>query len=179
LRVVFTKRGQWTEAHSACKPRIFYINSNLKEAFMNGELLSAAAMVRGNAAAPRLRGTVWFSDTPEGVRVRARIYGLPANETGFYGFHLHTAGNCALPDFSEAKGHYNPTGKPHPEHAGDFPMLLATDAMDAWLSFITTRFTVRDIIGRSVIIHAGRDDYTSQPAGDSGARIGCGIIQAL
>jgi Cu-Zn family superoxide dismutase len=58
-------------------------------------------------------------------------------------------------------------------------MLLATDAMEAWLAFVTTRFTVRDIIGRSVVIHMNRDDYTSQPAGDSGQRIGCGVIRVL
>ena len=98
---------------------------------------------------------------------------------GFTDFHIHEIGNCALPDFSGAKGHYNPQNTAHPLHAGDFPMLLATDSMDAWLSFITTRFSVQDIIGRSVIVHLGRDDYTSQPSGDSGKRIGCGVIYAF
>ncbi|MGI5850261.1 MAG: superoxide dismutase family protein [Christensenellales bacterium] len=141
--------------------------------------LSAAAVIRGDSIAPRLNGNVWFYDTPEGVRVDAQIYCLPPNETGFYGFHIHTEGNCAGTDFSAAQGHYNPENTEHPMHAGDFPMLLATDTKNAWLSFITTRFTVRDIIGRSVIIHEGRDDYATQPAGDSGRRIGCGIIYSI
>lgn len=146
---------------------------------MKKDYFSAIAKVEGNAEAPGLHGNVWFFDTPDGVRVNAQIYDLPPNETGFYGFHVHEVGDCSAPDFSSAKGHYNPTGAPHPKHAGDFPMLLATSANDAWLSFITTRFTVRDVIGRAVIIHSGRDDYTSQPAGDSGPRIGCGAIQPL
>jgi Cu-Zn family superoxide dismutase len=139
----------------------------------------AVALVRGNALAPGLSGVVRFYDTPAGVRVDARVRGLPKNKTGFYGFHLHEVGECAPPDFSTAQGHYNPSNVAHPLHAGDFPPLLATDTMEAWTAFITTRFTIRDIIGRSVIIHMERDDYTSQPAGDSGQRIGCGVISAL
>ncbi len=139
----------------------------------------AAAFIKGSTDVPRLTGTVTFTDTPEGVRVDAYVQGLPHNETGFYGFHLHDRGSCQLPDFQSAKGHYNPDGVPHPQHAGDFPMLLATDRGQAWLSFITTRFGVCDVIGRAVVIHAQRDDYTSQPAGDAGARIGCGIIQPV
>lgn len=139
----------------------------------------AIATVRGNALAPELSGIVRFFDTPAGVRVDGHIRGLPGNATGFYGFHIHESGECTPPDFSGAKGHYNPSGTGHPLHAGDFPMLIATHSMEAWLAFITTRFAIRDIIGRSVIVHMDRDDYTSQPAGDSGQRIGCGVIRAL
>lgn len=109
----------------------------------------------------------------------AHVSGLPPNNTGFYGFHIHETGSCARPDFSDSGGHYNPGNMEHPMHAGDFPMLLATRSGNAWLSFITSRFTVKDIVGRSVIIHGMRDDYTSQPAGDSGKRIGCGIIRGM
>ena len=136
----------------------------------------ATAMMRGNDMAPDLRGSVRFVDTPRGTYVTARIRGLPPNDTGFYGFHVHAEGCCDLPDFACAKGHYNPGDTAHPLHAGDMPMLLATDSMEAYLSFLTTRFAVRDVIGHAVIIHSGRDDYTSQPGGDAGPRIGCGII---
>ena len=146
---------------------------------MNQYNYKAMAIVKGSPEAPMLHGTVWFAETSMGVQVDAKIYDLPPNETGFYGFHLHEAGSCMPPDFASAKGHYNPQGYPHPMHAGDFPMLLATDSMDAYLSFVTTRFSLSDVIGRSVVIHMQRDDYTSQPAGDSGARIGCGVIQAV
>ena len=138
----------------------------------------AIAVIRGNSTA-NLHGKGWFSDTPKGVYVYAKICSLPLNKTGFYGFHLHERGNCTLPDFTEAKGHYNPENLPHPLHAGDFPMLIVNFRMEAELSFITSRFIVRDIIGRTVIIHEATDDYSSQPSGDSGKRIGCGIIRAL
>lgn len=139
----------------------------------------AMAMMKGDMDLPRLNGTVWFIETPMGVHVEAKIHNLPQNETGFYGFHLHEGENCMPPDFATAKGHYNPQNYPHPMHAGDFPMLLITDSMDAYLSFTTTRFSVRDIIGKTVVIHMDRDDYTSQPAGNSGKRIGCGVINAV
>ncbi len=139
----------------------------------------AMTVIKGSSTVPQLSGVVWLTDSPGGVRVEAHIKGLPSNETGFYGFHLHERGNCMPPDFTGAKGHYNPSGAPHPQHAGDFPMLMVTNAGDAWLSFVTTRFSVCDVIGRSIVIHAQRDDYTSQPAGDAGDRIGCGIIQAI
>ncbi len=139
----------------------------------------ANAVIKGASNAPQLSGTVWLTDSPAGVQVELYIKGLPPNETGFYGFHMHERGSCMLPDFTSAKGHYNPSGAPHPQHAGDFPMLIATKQGDAWLSFVTTRFTVCDVIGRAVVIHANRDDYTSQPAGDAGPRIGCGVIQII
>ncbi|MEZ4357381.1 MAG: superoxide dismutase family protein [Eubacteriales bacterium] len=146
---------------------------------MNQYNYKAMAMVKGSADAPDLNGTVWFMETPIGVHVDAKIFNLPPNKTGFYGFHLHEVGSCIEPDFESAKGHYNPEGYTHPMHAGDFPMLLATDTMDAYLSFVTTRFALKDVIGRSVIIHMDRDDYTSQPSGDAGKRIGCGVIKAM
>lgn len=139
----------------------------------------AMAMIKGSSAVPQLTGVVWLTDTPAGVRVEAQVKGLPHSETGFYGFHLHERGSCLPPDFTSAKGHYNPADVPHPQHAGDFPMLMATGQNEAWLSFMTSRFSVCDVIGRAVVIHAQRDDYTTQPAGDAGERIGCGIIQSV
>lgn len=142
------------------------------------KLYRAVALIEPGSSAPQLQGTVLFTDTVDGVRVQAQINGLPRNETGFYGFHLHEGSTC-VPDFESAQGHFNPNGVPHPLHAGDFPMLIATDSMQAWLTFITTRFSVCDIIGRTVVIHMERDDYTSQPAGDAKERIGCGVIKSF
>jgi Cu-Zn family superoxide dismutase len=140
------------------------------------ECLKAKADMHGNLFAPYLSGTVQFYETPVGVKVSAVICNLPPNDTGFYGFHLHQRGNCMGIDFKRAGEHYNPKDLKHPLHAGDFPMLLVTDKSDAYLSFVTTRFTINEIIGRSVIIHYDVDDYTSQPSGNAGIRIGCGII---
>lgn len=137
----------------------------------------AIAVIEGGENAPLLEGTVIFTETHFGVHVEAQVSGLPVNETGFYGFHLHEGESCTLPDFESAGGHYNPEGLPHPLHAGDFPMLIVTDAKEAWLTFMTTRFEVKDIIGKTVIIHMTKDDYTTQPSGGVHGRIGCGVIE--
>ncbi len=137
----------------------------------------ARALIKGYAEAEKLYGTVLFTDRPAGVRVETTIKGLPENKTGFYGFHLHEGQSCKPPDFQSAQGHYDPKGVPHPMHSGDFPSLIATDSGEAWLAFFTTRFTVSEIIGKTVVVHMERDDFSSQPAGDAGKRIGCGVLE--
>lgn len=67
-------------------------------------------------------------------------------------------------------------GRPHPDHAGDLLPLMGNQGY-AWSAFYDKRFTLDEIIGRSVIIHSGRDDFSSQPSGDSGTKIGCGTIK--
>lgn len=140
------------------------------------DCLKAKADIVGNTSAPYLRGTVYFYKTPVGVKVNVIIHNLPSNKTGFYGFHLHEIGNCTGINFAQAGGHYNPDNIRHPLHAGDFPMLLVTEKNEAHLSFVTTRFTIEEVLNRSVIIHLDADDYTSQPSGNAGKRIGCGVI---
>lgn len=71
--------------------------------------------------------------------------------------------------------HYNPDNCPHPYHAGDLPPLFGNRGI-AWSAFLTNRFQVRDVLGKTVIIHASPDDFTSQPAGNSGKKIACGVI---
>lgn len=140
----------------------------------------AMAWVRGNAQAPGLSGLVKFYETPYGgVIVEAEVFGLPnisvPGSSNFYGMHIHENGVCAG-DFSSAGGHYNPTGQLHPMHSGDLMELLGNQGY-AWAAFYDKRFTIEEILGKSVIIHAQPDDFFSQPAGDSGARIGCGVIE--
>lgn len=142
----------------------------------------AAAWVNGNTANPRLSGLVKFYQTNYGgILVEAEIFGLPNISTqgasNFYAFHIHEFGNCS-DNFDKVGGHYNPTNTTHPDHAGDMPSLLGNQGY-AWSAFYDKRFTIDDIIGRSVIIHAGRDDFTSQPSGDPGPMIGCGEIRRV
>lgn len=80
--------------------------------------------------------------------------------------------------FPNTGNHYNPGNVPHPEHAGDLLPLLSNNGY-AWMSFYTGRVNVEDIIGRSVVIHSMRDDFTSQPSGNSGDKIGCGVIERM
>ncbi|MDD4715993.1 MAG: superoxide dismutase family protein [Oscillospiraceae bacterium] len=139
-------------------------------------LPSAISHVQGSSAVPDLQGTVLFYPFLEGSLLLCNISGLPGND--FYAFHIHEGGSCASGgdvSFQEAGPHFNPQGVPHPNHAGDLPVLMATDGF-AWTLFYTGRFTPDQVIGKTMIIHQLPDDYRSQPAGASGARIGCGVI---
>ncbi|MDD3193622.1 MAG: superoxide dismutase family protein [Oscillospiraceae bacterium] len=140
--------------------------------------LSATAQLGGSPAYPNIRGTVRFAQTEAGVLVTAEVFHLPDDPPGIFAFHIHEGTQCsgnAEDPFADAGGHYNPGGQPHPYHAGDLPPLFGNHGY-AYLSVFTNRFTVREIIGRVVIIHAMPDDFISQPAGNAGAKIACGQI---
>ena len=148
---------------------------------LENNIPAASAWILGSAAHPNLCGLVQFYDTPMGgTLVTAEIYGLPNRDTDdgthFYAMHIHERGNCT-PPFDQTGNHYNPNGTTHPQHAGDLPPLLGNNG-SAWMAFYTDRFVPGDVLGQSVVIHAMRDDFTSQPAGDSGDKIGCGVILA-
>ena len=136
----------------------------------------AVAQIRGGTAAPQLSGCVQFYQGNGWVFIVAKIFGLPKeSETGFFGFHIHQGESCAGPDFSGTGIHYNPTDREHPKHAGDLPPLLECGG-NAYLSVKTDRFSVNDIIGRTVVVHSDPDDFHSQPAGNAGKKIACGVI---
>lgn len=139
----------------------------------------AVACIRGNAQNPRLNGSVKFYSTPyAGLLIEAEVSGLPdfttPSNSGFYAMHIHENGDCT-PPFDQTGGHYNPAGRQHPYHAGDMIPLMGNRGY-AWLSFYDERFTIAEIIGRSVIIHRMPDDFKTQPSGDAGEKIGCGTI---
>ncbi|MGE5423042.1 MAG: superoxide dismutase family protein [Ignavibacteriales bacterium] len=147
----------------------------------------AIAIVRGGPFAPRLRGTVCFDDVPGGTRVRVHIIGLPPYQPGNgqppigpHGFHIHENGVCDIGNpndpFMSSGGHWNPTDQPHGNHAGDFPVLFSNNGV-ADMEFFTDKFKVSDVIGKSVLIHQNPDDYRSQPAGNSGKKLACGVIR--
>lgn len=140
---------------------------------------AARALVRGELSHPELMGEVFFYPFHQGCLVLARITGLPGD--GFFAFHIHEHGDCRSggdEPFSLAGGHYNPSGSPHPDHAGDMPVLLSSKGQ-AYALFYTGRFRPKDVLNRSVIIHEKPDDFRTQPSGDSGERIACGKIEAV
>ena len=146
---------------------------------------NSAADISGGENYPGRRGRVIFRQQKNGVLVTADIYGLPTGETGcdsgVFGFHIHEGEDCGSngqEPFSNTKGHYNPGDCPHPYHAGDLPPLFENDGY-AYMSFLTNRFTATEIIGRTVVIHLKPDDFHSQPSGNSGEKIACGVIKAL
>lgn len=140
----------------------------------------AIAWVAGGSDYPDLSGLVSFYATPAGgVLIMAEFFNLPnaavPNSSSFYGFHIHENGDCSH-SFTKTGEHYNPGALEHPEHAGDLPPLLGNHGY-AWTAFYDKRFLIRDIIGRSVVVHSAHDDFTSQPSGNSGTKIACGVIR--
>ena len=136
----------------------------------------AVARIRGGREYPQLSGMVRLSQRRDGVLIEVHAAGLPRTETGFFAFHIHQGGSCTGVDFSDSGAHYNPGNAMHPEHAGDLPPLLA-DQGRAYMKVLTNRFRLRDVIGRTVIIHLNPDDFHTQPSGNAGQKIACGVIR--
>ena len=140
---------------------------------------AAVAIVRGGASVPKLHGEVRFYHARQGVLVVAKVSNLPkGNSAGFFGFHIHEGTACGGEGFGDTGSHYSPAPSPHPMHAGDLPPLLSVNGQ-AYLAVQTDRFTVEEIIGRTVVIHDKADDFTSQPAGNAGPKIACGVIRKV
>ena len=139
----------------------------------------AVARIIGGVEAPQLSGCVQFYQESGCVLIVTEVSGLPKeSDTGFFGFHIHQGRACAGAGFSGTEGHYNPSGQGHPEHAGDLPPLLWCRG-NAYLSVKTDRFCADEIIGRTVVIHSGLDDFYTQPAGNDGKKIACGVIKRI
>ena len=137
--------------------------------------INASATVKGGCQAPGICGQVNFYQKQNYVLVSAHIKCLPETPTGFFGFHIHEGKSCTGTDFADTLNHYNPKHTPHPTHAGDMPPLIYCNG-SAYLNFTTDRFCVKDIIGRTVVIHDMPDDFNSQPSGNAGKKIACGVI---
>lgn len=136
----------------------------------------ASAHLMGTDEYPDLRAHVTFTQRSNGVLVAVQAEGMPHDKV--LGFHIHTGVSCtgnAEDPFADALGHYNPHGAAHPYHAGDLPPLFTNNGY-AYMTVLTNRFTVREIAGKTVIIHSGADDFTTQPSGNSGMKIACGVI---
>ena len=132
-------------------------------------------------------GVVSFTQAPDGVQVVARVDHAPP---GKHGLHLHENGDCSAADFASAGGHFNPTGAPHggpdsaKHHAGDFGNIEVGPDGTGTLSLTTDMLSLAEgapdsVLGRSVVLHAGADDLTSQPSGNSGERIACGAVRRV
>ena len=142
----------------------------------------AIAQINGSDYYPKIKGRFSFYQTDEGVLVVCRVSGLPVSEEtckkSVFAIHIHSGGSCsgnAKDFFADAGTHYNPNGCNHPYHAGDMPPIFGTNGT-AFSAFLTDRFKVSEIIGKTVIIHSLPDDFTTQPAGNSGIKIACGVI---
>lgn len=145
--------------------------------------LRATAEIRGSVKYPQIYGKVEFFQRQEGVIVSVYVSGLPESnnvcEKPVFAMHIHSGGSCSGNEtdyFADAMTHYNPHNCPHPYHSGDMPPLFGANGL-AFSMFLTDRFTVREIIGKTVIIHSRPDDFSTQPSGNSGEKIACGVIR--
>lgn len=131
-------------------------------------------------------GVASFTQTPAGVLIHLSVRSMPGGE---HAFHIHAVGKCEPPDFASAGGHFNPTNTHHgimsgPGHAGDMPNLHIPADGSLDVEVLNTAVTLdkdkpNSVFhpgGTAVVIHAGKDDYTSDPAGNAGGRIACGVV---
>lgn len=167
-------------------------------ALLAAALVVSVAAARGNGAlrasatlvdtAGNVVGQAKFTEDATGrLRVNVQAKGI---SSGPHGIHLHAVGSCS-PDFAAAGGHHNPLGRqhgllnPHGAHGGDLPNLVINSAGRGHLNAISERatlspgpITLLDADGSALIIHAGEDDQITDPTGNSGGRIACGVITA-
>ena len=137
---------------------------------------AAVVCIRGDEDHPNLRGRAELVPCCGGTMVNIGVRGLPESATGFFALHIHEGETCGGAAFSRTGGHFNPKGEAHPRHAGDLPPLLSCCGR-AYLSVYTSRFRPEDVIGKTLVIHSGPDDFKTQPAGDAGNKIACGMIR--
>ncbi len=143
---------------------------------------NAMAIIKGSEEYPDIKGRALFYQTREGVFVVTDVRGLPKGDGACYkpifAYHIHNGNECSgnnKDPFANAGTHYNPDDCAHPYHSGDMPPLFGVKGK-AYSVFLTDRFTVREILGKPVIIHGSMDDFSTQPSGNAGKKIACGII---
>lgn len=159
--------------------------AGMTEPVATAERMAIAVLspTEGNEA----RGQLQFALVDGNIHITGEVTGLSAG--GEHGFHVHEAGDCSAPDATSAGGHFNPEDSEHgragqgEHHAGDSDNLMANDEgvaqVDRWLHGATLGDGgAADIVGKGVIVHADADDYVSQPTGDAGDRLACGVIEA-
>lgn len=147
-----------------------------------GDATDKAVAVLHPTEGNKVTGLVTFTSTSDGIRVIADVEGL---SPGKHGFHIHEYGDCSAPNGTSAGGHFNPEAKMHGaptdavRHVGDLGNITAGSNGKAhfeWTDKLLSFDGPHSIIGRAVIIHAGEDDLKSQPTGNAGDRVACGVI---
>jgi superoxide dismutase, Cu-Zn family len=152
-------------------------------AFAHAQDITRASATLESKSGSQVTGTVTFTKTGDEVRVVADIQGL---KPGKHGFHIHEKGDCSAADAASAGGHFNPTHQHHggpataEHHTGDLGNIEADASGKAHLDW-KGKMSLNgpdSIIGKSIVVHEKEDDLKSDPAGNSGARVACGVINA-
>jgi len=147
------------------------------------EAAAQVAPTQGNT----VTGALALSSSPQGVHITGAIQGLKPNAE--FGFHIHEKGDCSAPDGSSAGGHFNPTQAQHgnptgaTHHAGDMVNIQSNAEGVAQVDTTASGTTLHgdpttDVMGKAIVVHEGPDDYATQPSGNSGKRVACGVIAA-
>src|SRR5712672_2335342 len=148
----------------------------------NAQEPTKAIAVLHPTAGNNVTGSVTFTKSGDEIKVVADVTGLTP---GKHGFHIHEFGDCSSSDGNSAGGHFNPTHKQHgapdatDRHAGDLGNIEADAAGKAHLDLTDKVMKIsgpESIVGLSVIVHEKADDLKTQPTGDSGARVACGVV---
>ena len=142
----------------------------------------AISRIKGNNNNPRINGIAYFYKVQSGVLVSIQINGLPLSDDickkPVFAVHIHSGNSCTgnnTDPFADALTHYNPNNCAHPYHAGDLPPIFGANGIGLSV-FLTDRFSAEKIIGKTIIIHSAPDDFTTQPSGNPGTKIACGVI---
>jgi len=138
----------------------------------------AYSFIKGSYKHPDIFGVIEFYEFKKGVFLVWDINGLDFGQNSVHGFHIHdgtACGGIGSDPFAESGKHFDKSGNSHPYHSGDLPPLFANNG-HAFGCVFTERITKKDILGLTVVIHSSSDDFTSQPSGNSGEKIACGII---
>lgn len=149
---------------------------------LNTRRPNAFAKIKGSSVYPDINGIVYFYKVRAGVIVSVHLEGLPVSgeicKKDIFAVHIHSGVSCTGDDndpFANAGTHYNPDDCPHPYHAGDLPPVFGANGL-GFSVCLTNRFSIEEIIGKTFIIHSSADDFTTQPSGNSGTKIACGVI---
>ena len=142
----------------------------------------AFAKIKGSNDYPGINGIAYFYKVQAGVLISIQLIGLPLSDNicknPIFAVHIHSGDSCTGNNddpFADAMTHYNPDDCPHPYHAGDLPPVFGANGF-GFSAFLTNRFSAKEIIGKTIIIHSAPDDFTTQPSGNSGIKIACGVI---
>ena len=140
----------------------------------------AEADIKGSKKYSNIKGKAKFYKWKNGSIVKLELFGLPnSNKNNIFGFHIHEGKSCVENEgekpFDTAGAHLNTEDDMHPNHVGDLPVIYSNDCY-AYMEFFTNRFTPEEVISHTVIIHENKDDFMTDPAGNSGNRIACGQI---
>lgn len=165
------------------KTENYYENIPLTDVLMSRP--DAQCLINGTQQYPDIIGFARFYQTDIGVVVFSEIGGLEKAQAKcgerIYGFHIHEGESCTgskQDPLANTLTHYDPHGCLHPYHSGDMPPLFSANGF-ALSVFLTDRFYTEEIIGKTMVLHSEPDDFTTQPSGNSGSKIACGVIEKV